>query len=408
MPKRASKLMPVDLLSLPPKAKRQDFPSIKQWGIFFVLLSVVIYISHRLLVSQSLIEKIPEFNLLIFTLIIWLGLYSVRYMFFLFNKWAADGWDTQRQIDKDKRISIGQRKVTLLAQAMILPHITNCKDLSTQIITSKTSLLPPNLINGKASYCAQFIDSNTSDVERVINRIKALISEPSMLTAIKCLSNNVSLNILVSIGESIILNESDTKQINQEVSQLLERPFSINYKEHIPISIVDNWLDKIYDFEYLLTINLHLIKQPIDKYTEVSVAHLLSSPKKTLNKYIAFIHRPESIPQHKHNTLELSKSIDNALLWGNVGLTKVKSIFLNAFSISNLDNTRTEVLFTESGRKIPLYSIDNIIGCTQHASPWVNLYISTSCLIKTEAAQLAITHQNNEIFVWTVTPPIGI
>ncbi|EFB71285.1 hypothetical protein PROVRUST_07467 [Providencia rustigianii DSM 4541] len=34
MPKRASKLMPVDLLSLPPKAKRQDFPSIKRWGIF--------------------------------------------------------------------------------------------------------------------------------------------------------------------------------------------------------------------------------------------------------------------------------------------------------------------------------------------------------------------------------------
>ncbi|WP_208972770.1 hypothetical protein, partial [Escherichia coli] len=78
--------------------------------------------------------------------------------------------------------------------------------------------------------------------------------------------------------------------------------------------------------------------------------------------------------------------------------TKVKSIFINAFSISNLDNTRTEVLFTESGGKIPLYSIDNIIGCTQHAAPWVNLYISTSCLIKTEAAQLAITHQNNEIF----------
>ncbi|MBQ0328027.1 hypothetical protein J9231_09200, partial [Providencia rettgeri] len=220
--------MPVDLLSLPPKAKRQDFPSIKRWSIFFVLLSVVIYISHRFLVSQSLIEKIPEFNLLIFTIIIWLGLYSVRYIFFLFNKWAADGWDTQRQIDKDKRISIGQRKVTLLAQAMILPHITNCKDLSTQIITSKTSLLPPNLINGKASYCAQFIDSNTSDVERVINRIKTLISEPSMLTAIKCISNNVSLNILVSIGESIILNENDTKQINQEISQLLERPFSIN------------------------------------------------------------------------------------------------------------------------------------------------------------------------------------
>nr|WP_282667083.1 hypothetical protein [Providencia rustigianii] len=355
-----------------------------------------------------LIEKIPEFNLLIFTIIIWLGLYSVRYIFFLFNKWAADGWDTQRQIDKDKRISIGQRRVTLLAQAMILPHITNCKDLSTQIITSKISLLPPNLVNGKASYCAQFIDSNASDVERVINRIKALVSEPSMLTAIKYLSDNVSLNILVSIGESIILSENDTKQINQEISQLLERPFSINYKKYIPISIIDNWLDKADDFEYLLTINLYQIKQPIDKYTEVSVAHLLSSPKKTQKKYIAFIHRPESISQYKDNTLDLNKSINNALLWGNVEITKVKSIFLNTFSISNLDDTRKEVLFTESGGKIPLYSIDNIIGCTQHVSPWVNLYISTSCLIKTEAAQLAITRQNNEIFVWTVTPPIGI
>ncbi|MTC57806.1 MULTISPECIES: hypothetical protein [Providencia] len=400
--------MPVDLLSLPPKAKRQDFPSIKRWGIFFVLLSLVIYISHGFLVSQLLIEKIPEFNLLIFTIIIWLGLYSVRYIFFLFNKWAADGWDTQRQIDKDKRISIGQRRVTLLAQAMILPHITNCKDLSTQIITSKISLLPPNLVNGKASYCAQFIDSNASDVERVINRIKALVSEPSMLTAIKYLSDNVSLNILVSIGESIILSENDTKQINQEISQLLERPFSINYKKYIPISIIDNWLDKADDFEYLLTINLYQIKQPIDKYTEVSVAHLLSSPKKTQKKYIAFIHRPESISQYKDNTLDLNKSINNALLWGNVEITKVKSIFLNTFSISNLDDTRKEVLFTESGGKIPLYSIDNIIGCTQHVSPWVNLYISTSCLIKTEAAQLAITRQNNEIFVWTVTPPIGI
>lgn len=400
--------MPVDLLSLPPKAKRQNFPSIKRWSIFFVLLSVVIYISHRFLVSQSLIEKIPEFNLLIFTIIIWLGLYFVRYIFFLFNKWAADGWDTQRQIDKDKRISIGQRKITLLAQAMILPHITSCKDLSTQIITSKTSLLPPNLVNGKASYCAQFIDSNTSDVERVINRIKSLISEPSILTAIKCLSNNASLNILVSIGESIILSENDIKEINQEISQLLERPFRINYKKHIPISIIDNWLDKVDDFEYLLTINLYLIKQPIDKYTEVSVAHLLSSPKQTQKKHIAFIHRPESISQYKYNMLDLNKSIDNALLWGNLEITKVKSIFLNTFSINNLDDTRTEVLFTESGGKIPLHSIDNIIGCTQHVSPWVNLYITTSCLIKTEAAQLAITRQNNEIFVWTVTPPIEI
>ncbi|SUC27442.1 Uncharacterised protein [Providencia rustigianii] len=229
-----------------------------------------------------------------------------------------------------------------------------------------------------------------------------------MLTAIKYLSDNVSLNILVSIGESIILSENDTKQINQEISQLLERPFSINYKKYIPISIIDNWLDKADDFEYLLTINLYQIKQPIDKYTEVSVAHLLSSPKKTQKKYIAFIHRPESISQYKDNTLDLNKSINNALLWGNVEITKVKSIFLNTFSISNLDDTRKEVLFTESGGKIPLYSIDNIIGCTQHVSPWVNLYISTSCLIKTEAAQLAITRQNNEIFVWTVTPPIGI
>ncbi|WP_273802640.1 hypothetical protein, partial [Proteus vulgaris] len=113
--------MPVDLSSLPPKAKRHSLPSIKTWGKFFVFLLCFINFINYFIFPFLNIKKISVLQISFLTFLVWVGLCFFRYLFYILHQFIADGWDKKREEDRDNLIIIGQRYITLLSQTMILP-----------------------------------------------------------------------------------------------------------------------------------------------------------------------------------------------------------------------------------------------------------------------------------------------
>ncbi|WP_337242142.1 hypothetical protein, partial [Proteus faecis] len=90
------------------------------------------------------------------------------------HQFIADGWDKKREEDRNNMIMIGQKYVTLLGQAMVLPYLASCKDLSTQIALAKSSLLLSYKLDNNTIYCSQFSDVKENNVTRIINRLNKL------------------------------------------------------------------------------------------------------------------------------------------------------------------------------------------------------------------------------------------
>lgn len=109
--------------------------------VFYFLLCIINVINYFIFPFLNT-KKVSVLQISFLTFVIWGGLCFFRYLFYILHQSIADGWDKKREEDRNNMIMIGQRYVTLLSQAMLLPYLANCKDLSTQIALAKVALLP--------------------------------------------------------------------------------------------------------------------------------------------------------------------------------------------------------------------------------------------------------------------------
>lgn len=378
--------MPVDLLSLPEKAARLPHPSIKRWGLFFILIFLLLNIFNYFLYLKE--DSKPTIYLFFLTVLIWGCLYAISYFIYLLGKWSADGWDNEREIDKQNRITRGQRKITLLSQSLFLPHITNCSDLSTQILDAKKTFLLPRKYNNQVIYSAHFFDIHENIFDRVINRLDQLLNTPTLSASIHQLSERTALTIILSLGESVLLNETNKTDIREKLVHHLERPFKIHFQQQVDSLFVDNWLDNTRQYDALLLINIRLFETPTNHQSEAALAQLFSSSLETGNKFIAYVHRPEVISNLSDTSL--NDKLDVVTLWANTSPEKFKHLWLTTPPDKESSRLINKAPLLPNYSHLKIVDINNVIGHTEHTALWLNLFISTTQFERTHQPQLII------------------
>lgn len=384
--------MPVDLSSLPPKAKRHSLPSIKTWGKFFVFLLCFINFINYFIFPFLNIKKISVLQISFLTFLVWVGLCFFRYLFYILHQFIADGWDKKREEDRDNLIIIGQRYITLLSQTMILPYLENCKDLSTQIVVGKSSLLPSYQLDGNVIYCSQFSDIKENNVTRIINRLNKLLIEPSLISKIYQIPDNTKIEIIISSNYSNF-SDDEKLEIDEILAQRIERAYDVSYTEEVKIDLIDHWLDSPKLFDFLLIINIYSFDTPINYHSEVATAQLFSFSNYHPIKGIAKIHRPELV--ENKNIFDLfNEKINTVAIWSDLDKNKLKDIWLTNLQDNHENEIKIKILSSDISRHTVLYDINRSIGYTHNASPWVNVYITTTQLIKEKSPQLLIDKKN--------------
>lgn len=380
------KNMPVDLLSLPEKAARLPHPSIKRWGLFFILIFLLLNIFNHFLYMEE--DSKPTIYLFFLTVPIWGCLYAISYFIYLLGKWSADGWDNEREIDKQNRITRGQRKITLLSQSLFLPHITNCSDLSTQILDAKKTFLLPCKYNNQVIYSAHFFDIHETIFDRVINRLDQLLNTPTLSASIHQLSERTALTIILSLGESVLLNETNKTDIREKLVHHLERPFKIHFQQQVDSLLIDNWLDNTRQYDALLLINIRLFDTPTNHQSEAALAQLFSSSLETGSKFIAYVHRPEVISNLSDTSL--NDKLDVVTLWANTSPEKFKHLWLTTPPDKESSRLINKAPLLPNYNHLKTVDINNVIGHTGHTALWLNLFISTTQFERTHQPQLII------------------
>ncbi|MBG3131882.1 hypothetical protein I4674_19165 [Proteus mirabilis] len=384
--------MPVDLSSLPPKAERYSLPSIKVWVKFLIFLLCLINFVNYFIFPTLNIKKISVLQVSFLTFLGWTTLCFFRYLFYILHQFIAEGWDKKREEDRNNMIVIGQRYVTLLSQAMILPYLASCKDLSTQIAIAKSSLLPSYKLDNKIIYCSQFTDIEHNNVTRIINRLNKLLIEPSLISKIYQLPDDVKFKIIISSNHSN-LSDDEKLEIDAILAKRIERAYHISYTAEVKIDLIDNWLDNPKLFDFLLLINIYSFNNPINYHSEVATAQLFSFSNLYPINGIAKIHRPELVEEK--NTFDLfNQKVETVAIWSALDKSKLKNIWLTMLQDNHEDETKAKVLSSDISSHITLNNINSSIGYTHIASPWVNIYISTTQLIKEKSPQLLIDKKN--------------
>ncbi|WP_273802646.1 hypothetical protein, partial [Proteus vulgaris] len=146
---------------------------------------------------------------------------------------------------------------------MILPYLENCKDLSTQIVVGKSSLLPSYQLDGNVIYCSQFSDIKENNVTRIINRLNKLLIEPSLISKIYQISDDAKFNIIISSNYSNF-SDDEKLEIDEILAQRIERAYDVSYTEEVKIDLIDHWLDSPKLFDFLLIINIYSFDTPIN------------------------------------------------------------------------------------------------------------------------------------------------
>lgn len=390
MPVRV-KNMPVDLRSLPDRAARPALPSIKRWGTFFVSIFLLLNIVNHLLYSNS--DSKPTLYLFFLTLAVWGCFYAIRYFIYLLGKWRADGWDNEREKDKRNRIALGQRKITLLSQSLVLPHVIHCSDLSTQILEAKKTHLLPSEYNGRSIYSAHFFDIHAPLLNRIINRLNQLLNTSTLSAHIHQLSEQRELTVILSLGQNIQLSETDKQHLHEQFVTHLVRPFKIHYQQNVDSLFIDSWLDNLRQYDTVLLINLYLFDTPINHQSEVALAQLFSSSLETHDTFTAYLHRPEVITDINENSF--NEKLEAAILWAKTSSTKIKHLWLTAPREKERSYVINNVPLLTHYSHFKLVDINQVIGHTGHSTLWLNIFISATHCDKHRESQLVIDEQDS-------------
>lgn len=185
------------------------------------------------------------------------------------------------------------------------------------------------------------------------------------------------------------LSDDEKLEIDAILSQRIERVYHVIYTEEIEIDLIDNWLDNPKLFDFLLLINIYSFDVPVNLHSEVATAQLFSFSNDSPIKGMAKIHRPELVEDE--NSFDLfNEKIETVAIWSNIGKNKLKDIWLTMLQDNHEDEIKIKISSSDISSHTRLYNINSSIGYTHNASPWVNIYISATQLIKDKSPQLLI------------------
>lgn len=196
--------MPVDLTCIPTRAENRKAPSVRRWLVFLLALLAGDGLTTAWLWPAGMSTHIPLFWICFpgGAIIIWLVLVVVRSAIFLAPVFGDGGWNDACERDLAQEIRRGQRSLSMLAQAVQLPHVVASGTLSGQLLIPDGISLPPvaDASGQNMIHQARFGDASLAWMDRLKARLQALLSDNRVQSALRGLPPQSSLAIALLTG----------------------------------------------------------------------------------------------------------------------------------------------------------------------------------------------------------------
>lgn len=396
--------MPVDLSSIPEKMVRKRQPSLKRWSVALLLFLVCggFFTSWLWSVQQVARGALFWHCFITAPLVLWIVLFSVRWLLYLVTVWPAEGWDDEREQDISNEIRRGQRYLLLMGASVNLPHFQATTTLSQHFIMPQGVVLPVVVdeITQDVSYKAEFKCSTALFSERVIEQINTLIESPVIQNHLLKSYTGQLLSVVVQIEDENELSEEDCLNLHNQISLLLPS-LQIHFRPCFGWEDIDHWLDFPDYFDDLLILSINLRSDLSDGEGEAAIALLLrfADEDRDADSSFAHIHRPEN----NKDILGLNNSVSTALLWGKTRSDDIASVWLAGMGAEN----KIQSLLASSNLKFPraeasgqLIDIDMKSGYTGIASPWLSLALAAGNSAERLYPQLVLSIPDRNISPW--------
>lgn len=403
--------MPVDLSAIPDVAIRKRPPLLKRWLvvllIFFVfsgLLTSWLWPAHKTTHGALFWHCFITVPLVMWTLLL-----GLRWLFYLSAVWPADGWDEEREQDIAYEIQRGQRYLLLEEVAVHLPHVVTSGTLTHQFLLPQGVILPAvvNENTQAVAYHAGFDDGEPTLSDRVLRRVKALLDDRAIQSALSHSYAARPLSVIIQISCESELNKEDIKGIYKCISPLLPVSSKIQFLPKFGLTEIDSWLDAPDSFPTLLILSVNVLSLISDGEGEAAVALLLRFGVEDASQLtVAHVHRPELAK----DTTAIHESAIQALHWGKTCCEDIAALWLAGMGVEN----KTQALLANNNLKFPraeasaqLTDIDMKSGYTGVASPWLAIALAAGNVGVTPYPQLIMSMANRDAQPWwmVVYPP---
>jgi len=404
--------MPVDLSVIPDVAIRKRPPSLKRWSVvLFVFFVCGGFLTSWLWPAHKTIHGALFWHCLItLPLILWVLLLGIRWLFYLSAVWPADGWDEEREQDIANENHRGQRYLLLEEVAVHLPHVVTSGMLTHQFLLPQGVILPAvvNENTQAVGYQAVFNDGESTLSERVLRRIKSLLDDSAIKSALLSQPYTARpLTVIIQISCENELGKEDTAEIHKCISPLLPVPSKIQFSSQFGLSEIDSWLDAPDSFSALLIVSVNILSLISDGEGEAAVALLLRfGAGDTSPLTVTHVHRPELAK----DTTTIHEAAMQALHWGKTCCEDIAALWLAGMGVEN----KSQALLANNNLKFPraeasaqLTDIDMKSGSTGVTSPWLAIALAAGNVGAVPYPQLIMSMPDGDAQPWwlVVYPP---
>jgi hypothetical protein len=396
--------MPVDLSAIPPVAKRKKCPSLKRWSVaLLILLLCWGFITLKLWPSDQSTNGALFWHCLISApLLLWLIVFSLRWLIWLVSEWLADGWDSERGADMAAEIYRGQRFFSLEATSIRLPHVVGSEALAEQFLLPKAVVLPVVVDESTRAISHQASFNNTGQPvrDRIMMLFISLLDGAKLNTELTKRKVADKLPAIIQIDTDSTLSEEELLTVKNKIEKLYPVLSPLNFEPHLSLDEIDNLLDVQPAMDRLLIISLRLLQAPQEGDAEAGVALLLGNRKDDQPPAgCACLHRPELTI----DIAALDQSVEQSLQWGETCREDITHLWLTGFGIENKAQNflaNNNLRFPHINAEGTFTDIDMKSGFTGKVSPWLAIALAAGNTAKKSSPQLVMSMPNTDNRPW--------
>ncbi len=390
--------MPVNLDVIPDIAPTISRPHTLRWLIFWVFLLLVGTAVTLWFWKREHSGMAFWFAALGIPTALWGIVFSLRRISYKCDQIWAAAWNKERENLLDEETQRGQRKLWLHGYSSVT-SIGNKTETLVKAILSNTPLmssLPPRAGGSALRHTHLESSARAEDLLQVHLSSQAA----RMIALLDTLPAEIPCYLLFDIH--IDTDPDIRNRLVQEYNNALGRRLRLVHGSGF--SALDQWLDMAWRVpSALLVIGAQLYDQPVTGSGEAVIGMLLSNRQPFDTSQAVCVHRPE-----KGASDSLSKTLERALLWAKSEPVSITQAWLTGDSLLTdggwINACEQNALELDIQKQCPV--IDNIIGFTGVAAPWLVLIIAAvKCRENGSTQTVAVQTATDEIWVGCLTAP---
>jgi hypothetical protein len=390
--------MPVDLDAIPDVAAKVPRPRTSRWLIFGVIVLLAGGVTTLWFWHGEREGIVFWFTAVGLPVTVWGLLFSLRRFSYKCDQVWAQAWDTERQHIIEDETRRGQRHLWLL-NSVVETSVGEGVGVLAKAVKSSSPLMTSSLPrSGKTTVRHTRLTEFDVAIDKTLTLdAKMALSASQFNDVINKLPADMPCYLAVDCQSFI----PDTQtSVLERLTASLHRP--VRSFSGSGFALLDSWLDSVWEVPAaLLVVSVVLRDAPLDGEGEAIISQVFTNRPLSDFPDAVYLHRPE---KGSHTTM--AKILSRALLWAAVSPAAVKALWLSGETLQTdgaLNEASAQGGLTLNPKDDCLV-INQVIGDTGVAAPWIAAALAAWQAEKANAVQALVVQTQDDIWMAGVTP----